>query len=234
MIIIASTFYFYMIIKINIKMNKELKNLHKICPVYIILLTIFIWRISDMIHFIKKFSEENNIIKDDMSPQDIPFQVRQETYNWYEKSVIVFLDMCAIMSYLMFIIIFSMTISYVVNSNGDKNPIVDEHRNTIIRTLSLIAFLMFLIGNSYRLGNIIITPLFYSVEKRFFNAPIKKFYYKLLYKSNKPTCLVEIKKLCSRDEKMDTRLTQDLRYKTNDLDGNEEDSILIKDKLNKY
>jgi hypothetical protein len=80
-----------MILEINIKMNNELKNLHKICPVYFILLTLFIWRISDMIQFLNKYSDENRIIQNDSDIDEIPFTVRQETYNWFEKSIIVIL-----------------------------------------------------------------------------------------------------------------------------------------------
>jgi len=223
-----------MIIKINIKMNNQLQNLNKICPVYIILLTMLIWRISDLIHFLFKFSEENDIIKENTNVEDFPFTVRQETYNWFEKSLIALFDLTVIISYVMFIVLFSITISHLVDSNdSEKELILNDNRDKIIRILCLISFLMFMGGNSYKLGHLIISPLFYSVEKRFFNAPVKKFYYKLLYHSDKPGNLLEINKLCS-NEKINYRFTQDLaQAKTIDLERNDEDSSLLK-KLNNY
>ena len=58
-----------------------------------------------------------------------------------------------------------------------------QDENTQIKLFALIAAVLFIIGNIYKIGDVITNLLFYSIEKEFFPAPIKKFYFRILPKT---------------------------------------------------
>jgi len=216
-------------------MNYNLKNFHKVGPVYIILLTLLIWNINEVFSFFRKYSDEYYIKK---SVKDYKYKrmiMIRETFNFFEKCIILGFQFSIILGIALFIAVLSLTITYLYDkddSETDLNRIAQRDKN--IKILSLVSFFLYMVGSINKIGNFLLYPLFYSVKKKFISSPIKPNYYKLLYVPNESPYLCEIKEMYKTDKKqMDKSISENQENdidnaKTNDIDKNEDEGILIK------
>jgi hypothetical protein len=216
-------------------MNYNLKNFHKIGPVYIILLTLLIWNINEVFSFLRKYSDEYYIKK---SVKDYKYKrmiMIRETFNFFEKCIILGFQFAIILGIALFIAVLTLTITYLYgrdNSETDLNRIAQRDKN--IKILSLISFFLYMVGTIYKLGDLLLYPLFYSIEKKFISSPIKPNYYKLLYVPNESPYLCEIKEMYKTDKKHSDKSNAENQEddidnaKTNDIEKNEDERTLIK------
>jgi hypothetical protein len=215
-------------------MNYDLKNLHKIGPVYLILLTMLVWNISNVYYFIKKYSDEYNINKSDTDYKFKRMIIIRQNYNLLEKCIILAFEFALIISIILFITGLSLTIAYILNKDDSEiNSANRDEQNRTIKIVTIVAFLLYILGSVYNLGNLLLHPLFYSIEKKFFTSPIKPHYYKLMFIPNESPYLCEIKELYTI-EKIDENEKKEHHdienAKTDDIDYNEDEAVLTKDK----
>jgi hypothetical protein len=104
--------------------------------------------------------------------------MHKDNYSWIEKTIVITFDIMIVISLVLLIYSFSLCVGYDnseallhIKTGRDINE-----ENKQIKLFSLIASILFIVGNLYKIGNITTLLAFYSIEKEFFPAPHKKFY----------------------------------------------------------
>ena len=207
---IASVFYLYLITSVNINMNQTSTNANKIIPVYVFFFNLLIWTIKDTVNIFRKNISYTFLYKFEKEVYSSQGFITGWSDNFSEKIIKFISYSFLIIGYVIFMIVFSLTIVYLLEYDQQSNPDLTKtkEQNNIIKILTLIALLLLLFGNSYNFGKLLIDPLFYSIEKRYFVAANKEFYYKMVFADDMSASLIKIDTLYSK-------VTAELKSKTN-------------------
>jgi hypothetical protein len=176
----------YLQIKLNEGKEESITNLCEIIPVYLFFLFYLGYIVEKSLKFIRKYSDRKQFTnyksRHSFHLDENLIPARADTYTKFEKFIVIFFDFLLCVSLILYIYSFSLIISshrndsYLQIKNMKK---VVEDENQSIKFYGLWASLFFIIGNIYKVGDSIAHLVFYSIEKEFFPAAVKKFYFNI-------------------------------------------------------
>jgi hypothetical protein len=176
----------YLQIKLNEGKEDSITNLYEIIPVYLFFLFYLAYILEKSLKFIRKYSDRKQYTnfksRHSFHLDENLIPARADTYTKFEKFIVLFFDFLVCVSLILYIYSFSLIIgshrsdSYLQIKNMKK---VFEDDNQNIKFYGLWASVLFIFGNIYKVGDSIAHLVFYSIEKEFFPAPVKKFYFNI-------------------------------------------------------
>jgi hypothetical protein len=145
----------YLQIKLNEGKEDSITNLYEIIPVYLFFLFYLAYILEKSLKFIRKYSDRKQYTnfksRHSFHLDENLIPARADTYTKFENSYLQIKNM--------------------------KKVFEDDNQN--IKFYGLWASVLFIFGNIYKVGDSIAHLVFYSIEKEFFPAPVKKFYFNI-------------------------------------------------------
>ena len=166
--------------------KETFENIYQIIPVYVFLTLYSIFTLQGSFVFLKKYSEKISFKKGSLYRNSaIKFsenkvRARIDQHSFIDKVIVIFLDMVLCCSLLLFIYSFTLCLVKESTEKSIYFLIIDSQ----IKFTASIGSVLYILGNLYKVGDMIIGLLLYSIEKEFFPAPVKKYRIRLSTNTN--------------------------------------------------
>jgi hypothetical protein len=160
---IISILWQYILLQFNLGKQTYGTNTMEILPIYVFLISYLIYTILHTYKIIRKNSHMKTTMKPTLNSSNV-----------IEKYLQIIMDHFLIASLLIFI--FCVSIYYRNLSLQQKYRDSNNGKyGQELQKLCLVGVILFIIGNLYKLGNVICSLFFYGIEKEYFPAKNLKF-----------------------------------------------------------